>query len=83
MRKEKLELYKALSDETRYRILEYLMSGEKAVHEITQHSRRAQSTISLQLRKLENYGLLTSRRDGKRIFYRIAHDKLQTIHRLL
>jgi DNA-binding transcriptional ArsR family regulator len=83
MRKDKLHTYKALSDETRYRILEYLLSGEKSVHEITVHCKRAQSTTSLQLKKLENYGLVTSRREGKRIYYRIDHDKLTLLHRLL
>ena len=83
MRREKLNLYKALSDETRYRIIEFLLSGEKPVHEITAHCKRAQSTTSLQLRKLENYGLVTSRRDGKRIYYRIDPDKLAVVHRLL
>ena len=83
MRREKLKLYKALSDETRYKILEHLLSGEKTVTEITAHCKRAQSTISLQLKKLENYDLITSRREGKNMYYRIDHDKLPTIHRLL
>jgi DNA-binding transcriptional ArsR family regulator len=83
MQKEKLDIYKALSDETRYRILEHLISGEQPVHEITAYCKRAQSTTSLQLRKLENCGLVTSRRDGKRIYYRINHDKLSLMHHLL
>ena len=83
MQKEKLHIYKALSDETRYRILEYLITGEKIVQEITLHCKRAQSTTSLQLKKLENYGLVTSRREGKRIYYRIDHEKLALMHRLL
>ncbi|MBD3387855.1 MAG: metalloregulator ArsR/SmtB family transcription factor [Candidatus Altiarchaeales archaeon] len=83
MRRDKLNLYKALSDETRYRILENLLSGEKTVQEITKHCKRAQSTTSLQLKKLENYGLVTSRREGKHMYYRIDHDKLSLVHRLL
>ncbi len=83
MRKDKLQVYKALSDETRYRILEHLLSGEKSVQEVTAHCKRAQSTTSLQLRKLENLGLVTSRRDGRRVYYRIDHDKLGLLHRLL
>lgn len=83
MRKERIKVYKALSDETRYRILEHLLSGEKNVHEITKHVRRAQSTTSLQLKKLESFGLVCSRRDGKHVYYRIDHDKLSLVHRLL
>jgi ArsR family transcriptional regulator len=81
--KEKIRIYKALSDETRYCIMKHLMSGEKPVNEITKHCNRAQSTISLQLKKLEHFGLVSWRRDGKMIFYRVAHDKLNLMHRLL
>ncbi len=80
---EKLQIYKAFSDETRYNILKFLMGGEKPVHEITLHCHRAQSTISLQLKKLEYHGLVQWRRDGKRILYRISHDKLPLVHRLI
>ncbi|MCR4335491.1 MAG: helix-turn-helix domain-containing protein, partial [archaeon] len=31
-----------------------------------------QSTVSIQLSKLEKAGIVSSRRDGKKIFYRIA-----------
>jgi ArsR family transcriptional regulator, lead/cadmium/zinc/bismuth-responsive transcriptional repressor len=80
---EKLKIYKAFSDETRYRILSFLLTGEKPVHEITVHCNRAQSTISLQLKKLEHFNLVSWRRDGKRILYRISHEKLQLVHRLI
>ena len=83
MNVEKLHIYKAFADETRYRIMEHLLTGEKPVHEITVHCKRAQSTISLQLKKLEYFGLVTWRRDGKRILYRINHEKLTLVHRLI
>jgi len=83
MNLEKLHVYKAMSDETRYRIIEFLLSGEKSVHEITVHCKRAQSTTSLQLKKLEYLHLVSSRRDGKRVLYRIDHEKLAMIHRLI
>jgi DNA-binding transcriptional ArsR family regulator len=80
---EKLRIYKAFSDETRYRIMAFLLTGERPVHEITVHCKRAQSTTSLQLKKLEGYGLVQWRREGKRILYRIHHDKLALVHRLI
>jgi DNA-binding transcriptional ArsR family regulator len=83
MDREKLGVYKAFADETRYRIMAFLLTGEKPVHEITAHCNRAQSTTSLQLRKLEHYGLVESRREGKRVLYRVAHEKLQLVHRLI
>ena len=80
---EKIKIYKAFSDETRFRIMQFLLTGEKPVHEITVHCNRAQSTISLQLKKLEHFGLVTNRRDGKRVLYRVDHEKLSLVHRLI
>jgi len=64
-------ILKALSDGTRLKIVEFLLDGEKCVCEIFPAMKRSQSTISIQLGKLEKAGILASRRDGKKIFYRI------------
>ena len=47
--KEILEILKALSDETRLKIVEFLLDGEKCVCEIFPHVKRTQSTVSIQL----------------------------------
>ena len=66
-----IKMFKALSDETRLKIVEFLLDGEKCVCEIFPHVKRTQSTTSIQLGKLEKSGILKSRRDGKKIFYSI------------
>ena len=66
-----LQLFKALSDETRYKILELLLEGEKCVCEIIPYVERTQSTVSLQLGKLEDLDLLESRLEAKKIFFRL------------
>jgi len=66
-----LEIMKALSDETRLKIVRFLLDGEKCVCEIFPHVKRTQSTTSTQLGKLEKTGILSSRREGKKIFYSI------------
>ena len=66
-----LRILKALSDETRLNILEILLDGEKCVCEIFPRVKRPQSTVSLQLAKLERAGIVNSRRDGKKIYYKI------------
>jgi len=76
---EKTEIFKALADPTRLRIVEFLLSGEQCVCRIIPHTGRAQSTVSLQLAKLENLGVLKSRRDGQKIFYHISNDKVKKI----
>lgn len=69
--KNSIKILKALSDETRLKIVEFLLDGEKCVCQIFPHVKRTQSTVSIQLGKLKSWGILESRRDGKKIFYKI------------
>ena len=71
-KKEIITILKALSDETRLNIVEFLLDGEKCVCEIFPHVKRTQSTVSIQLDVLRKAGILKSRREGKRIFYSIS-----------
>jgi len=66
-----LQILKALSDETRLNIIEILLDGEKCVCEIFPRVKRTQSTVSLQLTKLEKAGIVSSKRDGKKTYYKI------------
>lgn len=78
-KEEALKILKALSDETRLKIIELLLDGEKCVCEIFPAVKRTQSTVSIQLGKLEKAGLIESRRDGKKIFYKIKDHKVKII----
>ena len=71
---------KALSDETRLRILNILLERECCVCEVMQALDISQSRASRNLGILEDAGFLTSRRDGLWTFYAI--DKGQTKNRL-
>lgn len=77
--KESLKIFKALCDETRLKIVEFLLSGEKCVCEIVPHAKRTQSTVSIQLAKLENLGIVESRREGKSVYYRLVNKKVKKI----
>jgi len=77
--KEELKLFKALSDETRLKIVEFLLDGEKCVCEIVPYTKRSQPTVSIQLSKLKNLGIIESRRVGKSIYYRISNPKVKKI----
>ena len=77
--KEALRIFKALCDETRLRIVEFLLDGEKCVCEIASFSGRTQSTISIQLAKLENLGIVESKRRGKSVYYRLTNEKVRKI----
>jgi SAM-dependent methyltransferase len=69
-----LKLLRALSDPTRLRIIALLHRDELSVHELQEITRMGQSRISTHLGLLHDSGLLQSRREGKRTFYRITAD---------
>ncbi|MGZ4975329.1 MAG: ArsR/SmtB family transcription factor, partial [Limisphaerales bacterium] len=63
---------RALSDPTRLRIVALLERGELSVNELQEITRMGQSRISTHLGLLQDSGLLESRREGKRTFYRVS-----------
>jgi len=73
----KFELFKALGDRTRYNLVSSLLKGERCACELPGLVRRAQPTVSLQLKYLLKAGILSSRRDGKRVLYRIANSRTE------
>ena len=81
--KKDIELLKALADETRFKIIEHLLEGEKCVCEIFPHVKRTQSTVSIHLGNLEDAGILESRREGKKIFYKIKDKRVCDVFKAL
>jgi len=69
-----LKSLRAMSDETRLRILALLEKSELSVHELQEITRLSQSGISTHLGLLQDAGLVQSRREGKRAFYRPGQD---------
>jgi len=64
-------LFKALSDETRLRILALLSSGELCVCDLMAALELPQSTVSRHLAYLRNTGLVEDERKGVWMFYRL------------
>ena len=73
------ELFKVFGDPTRTRILFALFQKEQCVCDIANLLQMTQSAISHQLRALKNAKLVTSRREGKTVFYSLADDHVKTI----
>ena len=73
------ELYKVFGDSTRIKILYVLFAAELCVYDIAQLLGMTQSAISHQLRALKNAHLVSSRREGKTVFYSLADDHVKTI----
>jgi ArsR family transcriptional regulator len=70
---DELEQYfKGLADRNRLRILNLLLHGELCGCDIQKVLGNSQPNISRHLQYLKNSGLVVDRRDGFRIFYRLA-----------
>jgi ubiquinone/menaquinone biosynthesis C-methylase UbiE/DNA-binding transcriptional ArsR family regulator len=67
-----LKFLKALSDPTRLRIVALLEKDELSVNELQEITRMGQSRISTHLGLLLETGLVQSRREGKRAFYKLS-----------
>jgi ArsR family transcriptional regulator len=86
-----LDIFKALADEGRLRILRSIDQAELSVAELVQALEMPQSTVSRHLKPMREAGLVSSRRDGTSVFYhrgklfrdeafaRILNDHLQQI----
>jgi DNA-binding transcriptional ArsR family regulator len=72
-------LLKALAHESRLTILCILAEGEKSVGDLECLLSQRQSTVSQQLARLRLDGLVSTRRDGKQIYYSLANDDVRTI----
>lgn len=64
-----LDIFKALADEGRLRILRSIDQAELSVAELVQALEMPQSTVSRHLKPMREAGLVSSRRDGTSVYY--------------
>lgn len=72
--KKTAQIFKALADETRLRILALLTDGELCVCDLMAILDLPQSTVSRHLAYLRNAGWVEDRRQGVWMYYRLADD---------
>ncbi len=72
--KQSITLFKALSDETRLRILLLLKKDAMCVCELTDMLNLSQPKISKHLTKLKDLGFIDSFRQGRYMVYRLSDD---------
>jgi DNA-binding transcriptional ArsR family regulator len=77
--KEASDFLKALAHEGRLMILCVLCDGEKSVNELERRLALRQPTVSQQLARLRMDGLVSTRRDGKAIYYSLANEDVRTV----
>ena len=78
-----VELFHALSDETRLEVLEMLRDGERCVCELQADLDTAQSRLSFHLKVLKDAGLVDDRKEGRWSYYRIVPNALAEVHDLV
>jgi DNA-binding transcriptional ArsR family regulator len=72
--------FNAIAEPRRRHILELIASEERSVGEIVDALELEQPSISKHLQVLRDVGLVTMRRDGRRVLYRTNSEGLRTIH---
>jgi len=77
--REASDFLKALSHHTRLVILCLLTEGEKTVGQLEESLGIQQAMVSQQLARLRLDGLVASRRDGRMIYYSVAHPDTTTL----
>lgn len=75
------DLFSALSDPTRLRIISVLLEGEMNVGEIASQLIMTESAVSHQLRGLRQMRLIRSRKDGRQVFYALDDDHVAKLYR--
>mgnify|MGYP001034499831 CR=1 FL=1 len=73
------EVFKIFSDNSRLRIIAALLEKELCVYDLTQALGMTQSAVSHQLRLLKNLNAVTTRRQGKVIFYSLRNELLNDV----
>lgn len=77
--REASDFLKALSQESRLLVLCLLAEKERSVSELEAILSIRQSALSQQLARLRYDDLVTTRRDGKQIYYSIADDDVRRV----
>jgi len=70
------DIFKALSDPNRLKLIYLLMDGEKCVSELLPYFEILQPTVSIHLLLLQDNGLLKVRKDGRKRYYSLANENV-------
>lgn len=76
------ELFSALSDASRIRLIALLISGEMSVRALADGLGMTESAVSHQLRGLRQMHLVRARKSGRQVFYSIDDDHVARLFTL-
>jgi DNA-binding transcriptional ArsR family regulator len=72
-------IFRALADPSRRAIYERLTRGEAAVKDLTARFEISQPAVSQHLATLRSAGLVSERRDGRLVYYRVKPNGLRAL----
>ncbi len=76
------ELFRALSDTSRVRIVSTLVEGEMNVSSLADAVGISELAVSHHLRGLRQMRLVRGRKDGRQVFYSLDDDHIEALFRL-
>jgi ArsR family transcriptional regulator len=83
LRDRSAAIAKALADAKRLCVVERLADGERSVSDLSRDVGCQVPNMSQHLSVLRSAGIVTSRREGSTIFYRLADPQVLEVYRLL
>jgi ArsR family transcriptional regulator len=77
------ELFHALADPTRLRILACVRAAEQCVCDLTDALDAGQSRLSFHLKTLKDAGILQDRRQGRWVYYSLNREAMDEVAELI
>ncbi len=73
---KEVDVFKALADPTRLKILECIKEKEKCICEIIPYTGKSQPNVSQHLKVMKHAGIIDERKDGTKIMIKASNDKI-------
>lgn len=73
---EEVEIFKALADPTRLKILDCIKDEEKCICEVIPYTGKSQPNVSLHLKVLKQAGIVNERKDGTKVMLSISDNNI-------
>jgi len=74
-----VDVFKALADPTRLKILECIKDGEKCICEVIPYTGKSQPNVSQHLKVLKNAGIVDERKEGTRTILNVSNNNIYAI----
>ena len=71
-----VDVFKALADPTRLKIIECIEKGEKCICKIIPYTGKSQPCVSQHLKVMKHAGIIDERKDGTKIMIKASNDEI-------